>query len=170
MNLTETEKNELEQLYQSLFNDEKVRRMLDIPMHRGSNCFVHSFMVTKIAINRAIKKIKYIDLKALLYACVFHDYYLYDWRKDRSKLKGHGKNHPDIAVKNAKEDFDIPDNSAKIIKTHMWPINFKQFPKGREARLLSFADKKVAIREAFVSKKRKEKNKNKILKYISTLF
>ena len=170
MNLTENEKNELEQLYQSLFNNEKVRRMLDIPMHRGSNCFVHSFMVTKIAIHKALKKKKPINLKALLYACVFHDYYLYDWRKDRTKLKGHGKNHPSIAVKNAKEDFDLPDESASIILSHMWPINFKRYPKGKEARLLSFADKKVAIKEAFISKKRKIKNKDNLLIYLNKLF
>ena len=168
--VTEEEKNELEQIYQSLFNDAKVRRMLDIPMHRGSNCFVHSFMVAKIALNKAIKKKKTLNLKALLYACIFHDYYLYDWRKDRSKLKGHGKNHPGIAIKNAKEDFNIPDESAVIIKSHMWPINFKEYPKGKEARLLSYADKKVAIREAFISKKRKNKNKDNLLIYLSKLF
>lgn len=170
MNITEEEKKELEDIYQSLLNDDKVKRMLNIPMHRGSNCYIHSFMVAKIAMRKAIKKKRPVDLKSLLYACIFHDYYLYDWRKDRSLLKGHGKNHPSIAVKNAKEDFNIPDSSAQIIKSHMWPINFKQYPKGREAKLLSIADKKVAIRESFVSKKRKEKNKNKLLKYISTLF
>ena len=169
MPISEEQKKELEEIYQSLLNDEKVKRMLDIPMHRGSNCYVHSFVVTKLAMKRAIKK-KNINLKALLYACVFHDYYLYDWRKDRTKLKGHGKNHPSIAVKNAKEDFDLPDESASIILSHMWPINFKRYPKGREARLLSFADKKVAIKEAFISKKRKIKNKDNLLISLSKLF
>ena len=119
MNISQEEKTELETLYQSLLNDDKVKRMLDIPMHRGSNCYIHSFMVAKTAINRALKKKKQINLRVLLYACVFHDYYLYDWRKDRSKKKGHGKNHPSIAIKNAKEDFDLPDESAKIISSHI---------------------------------------------------
>ena len=170
MNISQEEKTELETLYQSLLNDDKVKRMLDIPMHRGSNCYIHSFMVAKIAINRALKKKKQINLRVLLYACVFHDYYLYDWRKDRSKKKGHGKNHPSIAIKNAKEDFDLPDESAKIISSHMWPINFKDFPRSTEAKLLTLADKRMATREFFISKKKKLKNREKLLRYISTLF
>ena len=169
MPISEEQKKELEEIYQSLLNDEKVKRMLDIPMHRGSNCYVHSFVVAKLAMKRAIKK-KNINLKALLYACVFHDYYLYDWRKDREKLKGHGKNHPTIAINNAKADFNLSEESANIIKSHMWPINFKLFPNTKEARLLTITDKRVATREAFISKKRKLRNREKVFKYISTLF
>ena len=169
MSISEEQKKELEEIYQSLLNNDKVKRMLGIPMHRGSNCYIHSFIVTKLAMRRAIKK-KNINLIALLYACVFHDYYLYDWRKDRSKLKGHGKNHPSIAVENAKKDFDIPDLSVDIIKSHMWPINFRLFPKTKEARLLTFADKRVATREALISKKHKLRNRNKYLEFISKLF
>ena len=170
MAISEATKKELEEIYQSLLNDDRVRRMLDIPMHRGSNCYIHSFMVAKIALNKAIKKRKPLDYKALLYACIFHDYYLYDWRKDRSKRKGHGRNHPRIAIENAKKDFDLPEASETIIASHMWPLNFKKYPKGIEARLLSLADKKVAIKEVFISKKRKFKNKNRLLEYIKTLF
>ena len=169
MELSEQEKNELEDLYQSLLNDEKVKRMLDIPMHRGSNCYIHSFMVAKTAIHRALKK-KNVNLKILLYAAVFHDYYLYDWRTDRSKKKGHGKNHPGIAIENAKKDFDLPEESEAIIRSHMWPINFKLFPKTKEARLLTLADKRIATREFFISKKKKLKNRSKLLEYISKLF
>ena len=169
MLISEEQKKELEELYQSLLNNDKVKRMLDIPMHRGSNCYIHSFVVTKLAMKRAIKK-KNVNLKALLYACVFHDYYLYDWRKDRSKLKGHGKNHPTIAINNAKEDFDLPEESANIIKSHMWPINFKLFPKTKEARILTITDKRVATREALISKKQKLRNRDKYLAFIKTLF
>ncbi len=169
MVLTETEKQELEYLYQSLYSDEKVRRMYNIPMHRGSNCFIHSFKVAKLAIKRALRH-KKVDLKALLYAAIFHDYYLYDWRRDRSKKKKHGRNHPFLAAKQAKDDFDIPKESIDIIHSHMWPLNFKKLPKTKEARILTLADKAIATGEALTSKKHKLKIKGKEEEFIKTLF
>ena len=169
MIVSEELKQELEDIYQSLFHNEKVRRMISIPMHRGSNCFIHSFKVAKLAIKRAIRH-KNVDLKVLLYAAIFHDYYLYDWRSDRSKLKHHGKNHPYLAAKQAKEDFDIPEASLNIIKSHMWPINFKEYPKTKEARIMTLADKSIATKEALTSKKRKQKMHDKYLLDINKLF
>ena len=169
MVLTEIEKQELEEIYQSLYHDEKVRRMYDIPMHRGSNCFIHSFKVAKRAIYKGMKH-KSIDLKVILYAAIFHDYYLYDWRKDKSKRKRHGRNHPFLAASQAKKDFDIPDKSIEIIHSHMWPLNFKLFPKSKEAKILTLADKAVATREALTSKKHKLKNRDKEEEFIKTLF
>ena len=169
MKLTLEEKNELEEIYQSFLQNDKVKRMLDIPMHRGSNCYIHSFKVAKLAIKRALRH-KVVDLKALLYAAIFHDYYLYDWRSHREYLKGHGKKHPYIAADNAKNDFDIPEASLNIIKSHMWPLNFKQFPNTKEARILSLADKKIATLEALSSKKYKNKNQESDMNYIASLF
>lgn len=169
MVISELEKKELEELYQFLFHHEKVRRMIEIPMHRGSNCFIHSFRVAKLAIKRALRH-KNVNLKVLLYSAVFHDYYLYDWRKNKELLKGHNKRHPALAAKQAKEDFDIPEESMNIILSHMWPLNFKQFPKTKEARILSLADKSIATKEAFTSKKRKTKRESQFLESISTLF
>ena len=169
MIISEEEKKELEELYQSLLNDDKVKRMLDIPMHRGSNCYIHAFKVAKRAIHHALKK-KNVDLKVLLYAGIFHDYYLYDWRKDRSKRKHHGRNHPYLAARLAKNDFDIPEASIKVIQSHMWPLNFKEFPHSKEAKLLTLADKCIATREALTSKKYKLKRREKEILYIQKLF
>ncbi len=169
MKLTIEEKNRLEALYQRFFNDEKVRRMISIPMHRGSNCFIHSFKVAKLAIKRALRH-KNVDLEAILLGAIFHDYYLYDWRKDREYKKGHGHSHPFLAARNAYEDFNISDDVIQIIHSHMWPINIKQFPKTKEARIVTLADKSTAIREALTSKKHKIKHKDRYLKNISHLF
>ena len=169
MTINEQEKSELEEIYQTLLNNDKVKQMMEIPMHRGSNCYIHSFKVAKLAIKRALTK-KSADLKILLYAAIFHDYYLYDWRKDRSKIKHHGKNHPYLAASQAKRDFDIPLESMEIIKAHMWPLNFKEFPRTREAKILTISDKRIATKEALTSKRFKLKRREKELKYISRLF
>ena len=169
MKITIEEKERLENLYQSFLNDKKILRMKDISMHRGSNCYIHCFKVAKRAVNKSLNK-KDINLEVVLIGAILHDYYLYDWRKDRSKLKKHAKNHPSIAIENAIRDFNISSDVEKVIKSHMWPINIKEYPNTKEAKIVSLSDKAVTIRESMTSKKHKEKKQEKYLSYISTLF
>ena len=169
MKITIEEKERLEKLYQSFLKDEKILRMKDISMHRGSNCYIHCFKVAKRAVNKSLNK-KDINLEVVLIGAILHDYYLYDWRKDRSKLKKHAKNHPQIAIENAIRDFAISDDIKRVIETHMWPINFKAFPNTKEAKIVSLADKAVTIGESLTSKRYKQKKREKYLSYISRLF
>ena len=171
MKITPEQKEKLENIYQTFLHDEKVLRMKEISMHRGSNCYEHCFMVAKRAIKRCLgSHRKNINLEVVLVGAILHDYYLYDWRKDRSKLKHHGVRHPSIASDNASRDFDVSPQVKKVIETHMWPMKFKEYPKSREAKIVSLSDKAVAIRQALTSHKHKEKRKEKYEKYISHLF
>lgn len=169
MKLTPELKEHLEEIYQSFLHDEKILKMKDIPMHRGSNAYDHSFKVAKRAIRRGLRY-KQVNLEAILIGAILHDYYLYDWRSDRSLLKGHGKNHPSIALKNAKEDFNIDKEVERIIKTHMWPLTLKDFPNSNEARIVSICDKAVTTIEAMSTKKHKKTNQHKYLDKIDKLF
>ena len=169
MIITTEEQNRLETIYQAFLNDEKILRMKDISMHRGSNCYIHSFKVAKKAIKKSLNR-KDVNLEVVLLGAILHDYYLYDWRKDRSKRKGHGKNHPKIASANASRDFDIPPEVKEVIETHMWPFNFKQYPHSREAKLVANADNYVATVEALTSIAYKKKKREKYLAYIAHLF
>ena len=169
MKIDEIKKKELEDIYQSFLNDEKVLKMKDIQMHRGSNCYIHSFKVAKLAIKRALRH-KKGDLYIILLGSILHDYYLYDWRVDKSKMKNHLKDHPYIAAENAEKDFGIHEPIKKVIKSHMWPINFTEFPKTKEARIISHADKTIYLREIICSRRYKKKREEKYLKQISTLF
>ena len=164
------EKERLEEIYYSFLNDPKIDMMKDVSMHRGSNCYLHSFQVAKLAIKRALRRKKKLDLESILIASILHDYYLYDWRKDKSLLKKHGSRHPYIACQNAKRDFNINNKVADIILSHMWPINFKCFPKTIEARIVNNADTFVAFMEAMTSKIYKAKRIEKKLWFISELF
>ena len=168
MKLLEEEKDNLERIYQAFLHDPKVLRMKEIPMHRGSNCYEHSFKVAKLAIKIALKR-KNINLENLLLGCILHDYYLYNWREDKTK-KWHGHKHPYLAAQNAFEDFKISTEIQKLITSHMWPINFFNFPNSKEAKILSTADKRVAMKEALTSKKYKEEHRKETLVFISHLF
>ncbi len=169
MKITIEEQNRLETIYQAFLNDEKILRMKDISMHRGSNCYLHSFKVAKKAIKKSLNR-KDVNLEVVLLGAILHDYYLYDWRKDRSKLKKHAKNHPNIAIENAVKDFNISEDVKKVIKSHMWPLNIKDYPNSKEARIVSISDKAVTIGESLTSKKYKQKRLDKYLSYISHLF
>lgn len=169
MKITPEYKQKLEDMYQQFLHDEKVMRMEKIPMHRGSNCYYHSFKVAKLAIKRGLRH-KNVNLEVILIGAILHDYYLYNWREDKRLLKKHGKKHPYIAAQNAEEDFLVSDSVQKVIKSHMWPINITEFPDSKEARIVTLADKTIALREALTSKAHKQKRKDKYLKHIEKLF
>jgi len=171
MEISNETKEKLEAIYQTFLNDEKIKRMKDIKMHRGSNCYEHSFKVAKKAMKMALRSHKKnLNLEALLIGAILHDYYLYDWREDRSKLKKHAKKHPYIAAENAMRDFGISEEVKKIIESHMWPFNFKNFPETKEARIVDIADNNVALCEALTSIAYKNKHRQKYLDHISRLF
>lgn len=171
MKITDEEKKTLESIYQTFLKDSKIQKMKDIPMHRGSNCFEHCFKVARKAVRHAIKyHYKKINLNVVLIGAILHDYYLYDWRKDSSKRKRHGRDHSYIASENASRDFDVSKKVKKVIETHMWPLNISDFPETKEARIVSVSDKAVTIGEILTSIRYKQKRREKYLKNISTLF
>ena len=169
MKLTLEEKQSLEDIYQDFLHNEKIQQMKEVPMHRGSNCYVHSFKVAKLAIKRAIRH-KKGNLMQILIASILHDYYLYDWRVEKDKKKKHLSRHPSIAAENAYQDFFIDEKIQRIIKAHMWPVNFRTFPNTKEARIVTLADKTIAFKEAMCSKKYKAKRMTLYYQSIQRLF
>ena len=169
MEITLEKKQQLEEIYQSFLNDERILKMKEITMHRGSNCYFHSFKVAKLAVKRALRH-KKGDLEVILIGAILHDYYLYDWRVDRSKMRHHMSSHPYTAAENAERDFGIHEPIKKVIQSHMWPVNFKDFPKTKEARIISNADKAIYLKEIISSKRFKKKRADKYLKQIACLF
>ena len=170
MKITNERKEALEKTYQYYLHHEAILKMKDIPAHIGSNVYIHTFKVAKQVMKKALKSKKDLDLENLLVAAIFHDYYLYDWRKTKDRPHPHGKYHPGIAANNAKKEFNISDRSQEMIKTHMWPFNFFNPPKGKEARLLCNVDTWVATVECLTTRKHKAKKEKVYLEYISTLF
>ena len=169
MKISDEEKLELEEIYQAFLHDEKILRMKEISMHRGSNCYIHSFKVAQIAVKSALRHNKG-DLRTVLVGSILHDYYLYDWRIDHSKMDHHLSAHPYIAAENAEKDFGIHEPIKKVIQSHMWPVNFSEFPETKEARIISLADKHIYVKEIVCSAKYKAKREEKYLRQISTLF
>lgn len=163
------EKQALEDVYQSFLHDERILKMKKISMHRGSNCFIHSFKVAKLAIKRALRHHKG-NLYTILVGAILHDYYLYDWREDRSKMRHHMGSHPYTAAENAQRDFKVYDKIKEAIRSHMWPVNIADYPRTKEARIISNADKTIYLREIFCSKRFKHRREERYYKQIEKLF
>ena len=52
----------------------------------------------------------------------------------------------------------------------MWPINFKEFPNSKEARIVNMADDHIALKESLTFKSYKAKRAKKDEEFISKLF
>ena len=54
MRIDSQKRKELEDIYLYFFHHEKIQKMKDVEMHRGSDTFLHSFKVAKLAIKRRL--------------------------------------------------------------------------------------------------------------------
>lgn len=150
MKLNGSEKKEFDRLINSMVNNPKVKEMQDYIAHGHISVFHHSLTVAETAFWLD----KRLHLKAndeeLMKCAMLHDFYLYDWHK--AKIKGnlfqlHGFTHPETACQNAIKYFDINKKTQQAIKSHMWPLNLKEYPKSKEAWILCLADKICATEE-----------------------
>lgn len=134
----------------------KMYRLLDTFIHHhGITTYEHAISVAFLVYKKAILKRKKVDIVSLIRGALLHDFYLYDWHI-KSERKWHGFKHSVIAFKNAKKYFEINSIEKDIIVSHMWPLN-RRFPKTKEGRMVTFADKKCSFFEIFRSEKYKYK-------------
>lgn len=101
-------------------------------------------VVVSLKINNFFHLNSKVDV--LLKSAILHDFILYDWHgKDCPKL--HGFTHAKVASNNAKKYFNINNDIAKVIESHMWPLNITKIPTTREAIIVCIADKYCALIE-----------------------
>ena len=148
--ITQKEYNEFRSIIESIISNESFKKMKKIKQHRFTNCYDHSINVATRCFIYAKKKNIKIDLHSLIRGALLHDFYLYDWREDKKKYKGHGFTHPRVALENAMREFgELNDIEKDIILSHMWPVTFFKFPKYKESFLVCFSDKVCAMKEFF---------------------
>lgn len=135
-------------LIMPIISTSNFKHMKSIPQHKNSSLYIHSILVAYNCYLVAKNNNKY-DMNVVIRGALLHDYFLYDWRKNKELLKGHGFNHPKIALENAKKEYDLCDKEIDIIINHMWPLTLFHIPKSKEAWLISRIDKKVTIYEVF---------------------
>ena len=141
---------EFETILKEYLDDDKVKKMKEYSAHGKTSVFSHSMDVARTAYNLDKKLKTNADKKVLLVGALLHDFYLYDWhdaRLNANIFQMHGFTHPEAARKNAERIFNVDEDIQNVIKSHMWPLTLRSYPKSKEAAIVCLADKLVATRE-----------------------
>lgn len=115
--------------------------------HHDESVYIHSL---KVAYYSYLIAYKFnLDWKSCIRGALLHDFFLYKFEKKKhiciitDSIK-HALNHPKIAYENAIKYFKLNNTEEDIIKGHMFPFGM---PKSKEAWVVSFVDKYIAIFE-----------------------
>ena len=133
---------------------ERYLSMKNFVAHSDVSVYEHSIKVAEkcyvYAVSHGIK----CDLRSLVRGALLHDYFLYDWHKNKP-FTFHGFKHAKIALKNAERDYDLNPREKNVIKSHMFPLTPFSFPKCKEAWIVTFTDKRCALSEIFFGRKKR---------------
>lgn len=129
-----------------LLDSDVVNEMKKYRHHYSTTCYQHCINVSYY--NYLVCRKLGLNSKSAARAGLLHDLFLYDWHTVEKKEgeKPHGMRHPEIALKNAKEHFEIGKREEDMIVKHMWPLTIK-FPKYAESYVIVVIDKYTAALE-----------------------
>ena len=135
--------NDFFMIINDILLNENVENLKNFKHHYGSTRFEHCISVSYYSY--IICKFLHLDYVSASRAGMLHDLFFYDSNIDK-KPKFHLWKHPKIALKNAKELFNLNDKECDIILKHMWPITFIP-PRYIESYIITFIDKYSALYE-----------------------
>ncbi len=127
---------------------EKYLSMKNYIAHSDVSVYEHSVKVAEKCYSYAVRRGIKCDMRSLCRGALLHDYFLYDWHKNK-KFTFHGFKHAKIALLNAEKDYVLNEKEKNMIKSHMFPLTLFSFPRCKEAWILTFFDKKCALAEIF---------------------
>lgn len=127
--------------YKAIVHDllslECVRNMVNYNHHRNINTLMHGINVS-YATYKICLKLR-IEPNEIVKAALLHDFFLYDWHREKNLLK-HAFDHPRIAVRNIeKNNLSFSKEQKEMILSHMFP--FGPCPHSMGGWILTFADK-----------------------------
>ena len=124
-----------------------VCRMKDYMQHGRTTTYQHCLNVSWY--NFVLCKLLSLDARAGARGGFLHDLFLYDWHihTPRKGRLMHPFTHPEDALENAKQHFELTVKEEDIIAKHMFPIA-TSFPKYRETVIITIVDKYCGFIEA----------------------
>lgn len=137
-------------IIQDLIKHPIVKQMRNYNQHANISCYQHCMQVAYYTY--IVCKQLHLDYVSATRGAMLHDLFLYDWhdhiKPDRKWVHQHAFWHPKVALKNAKEIFDLNAIEQDVILNHMWPVTIR-IPHFKETVIVTFADKYSACRETF---------------------
>lgn len=125
---------------------EQIQQLKNYTHHISTTRFQHSLNVSYY--NYLICKKLHFNACSAARAGLLHDLYYYR-TKDYIHIKGekrHIRSHPETALKNASELFELNNVEKDIILKHMWPFTIA-VPRYKESFVIVFVDKYCAVME-----------------------
>lgn len=137
---------EYKECVNDIVNTPVVQEMKEYNHHSHTNCFEHSLHVSYY--NYLICKKFGWDNRAAAKAGLLHDLFLYDWHKHKTGPgeRMHGFEHPNKALKNARDHFSLTRKEGDIIVKHMFPLTITP-PKYKESYVIVLTDKFCSVCE-----------------------
>ena len=149
MRLSDQERAYFKACSNELLEHHLVQSMSRYEQHGTTNRLDHSVQVAQYSY-QVSKKLKLkLDQKSLIRGALLHDFFLYDWRTGTDHEGAHAFTHPETALSNAMEHFEINEKEADIILNHMWPLTITKMPSCKESFLVSAVDKYCSLKENF---------------------
>ena len=130
----------------NIMENEEFRKMDNIK-HHNTTRLDHSLKVSYYSYKIA-KSLK-LDYEDVARAGLLHDIYteeIIDCDKIKDKILLFSVKHPNKAVINAQKYFDLSEKEINIIKSHMFPADYK-IPKYAESWIVSLVDKILSLGE-----------------------
>lgn len=127
----------------------RLKRMNDYTQHGDTSCLLHTIAVAYYSERLAGRFSK--RRRELIRGALLHDYFLYDWHDGLPERRVHGFTHPNAALRNALDDFELTDVERDIIKKHMFPLTPVP-PRYRESWAVCVVDKACSVYEVFAKK------------------
>lgn len=127
-----------------ILSNETVQSLKLYKHHYGSNRLDHCLSVSYYSF--LVCKFLHLDFISAARAGLLHDLFLYDCEDSSTRPKNHIRNHPKIALENAKNISNLNPKECDIILKHMWPITIVP-PKYLESFVITFVDKYCAFLE-----------------------
>ncbi len=161
MTLSTEEEQMIEDILRAYQNNENIQQLKHYVHHGAVTTYEHCVHVTRAScwINRRLHL--NADEEVLLISAFLHDFYLYDWHKGDASHRLHGFFHPDVACRNAIQNFQIGEKEQAIIRSHMWPLTFLRLPMSREAWIVCITDKYCSIVESVLQRRETKNNVGK---------
>lgn len=145
MNFFEKDKN-YKYIVDDIMENTEFNKLSKIP-HHGETRLDHSIKVSYVSYK--ISKFLRLDYKQTARAGLLHDFYFdrtVNHKKISKKVKLYTTGHPCDALDNARKHFALSLKEQDIIKTHMFPFDFR-IPKYLEGWVVNLVDTSISTYE-----------------------
>lgn len=137
-------------IVEDILNNADVQQLKQFKHHVYTTRFQHCVNVSYY--NYLVCRLFHWDATSAARAGMLHDLYFYETsdydRESEPDQKSHSAHHPEVAVQNAAERFDLNSRETDMIAKHMWPVT-KSMPHYKESYVIVMVDKYVATLEFF---------------------